>query len=95
VEITVGEPYRSSIRTSLPLSWTAPGTGSLFPSLDADVDVARLGSERTLLSISARYRPPLGPVGRALDRAVMHRVAEATVKDFLDHVAEALRKEPT
>jgi hypothetical protein len=95
VEISVGEPYSSSTKTSLPLSWTATGAGSLFPLLDADVDVAGLGLERTQLSISARYQPPLGPVGRALDRAVMHRVAEATVKDFLDHVAEALRKVPT
>jgi hypothetical protein len=29
-------------------------------------------------------------LGRAIDRAVLHRVAEATLKDFLDHAAEAL-----
>ena len=40
--------------------------------------------------MSARYVPPLGAVGRAIDRAVLFRVAEATLKDFLDHVAEAL-----
>jgi hypothetical protein len=40
--------------------------------------------------MSARYRPPLGMIGRALDKALMHRVAEATVKDFLDRVGERL-----
>jgi hypothetical protein len=30
----------------------------------------------------------MGVVGRALDRALLHRVAEATIKDFLDRVGE-------
>ena len=44
----------------------------------------------TQLSISARYVPPLGALGSAIDRALLHRVAEATMKDFLDRVATAL-----
>jgi uncharacterized membrane protein len=53
--------------------------------------VAALGPSRTQVSISARYRPPGGAVGRALDRTLLHRVAEATLKDFLDRVGEALQ----
>jgi hypothetical protein len=33
----------------------------------------------------------MGLLGRALDRALLHRVAEATAKDFLDRVGEALQ----
>ena len=56
----------------------------------------RLGPKRTQLSISARYRPPMGPLGRALDKAMLHRVAEATIKDFLDRVGERLEaRDPT
>jgi hypothetical protein len=40
--------------------------------------------------MSARYVPPFGVVGRAMDRAVLSRVAEATLKDFLDRVAERI-----
>jgi hypothetical protein len=29
-------------------------------------------------------------MGRAIDRAILHRVAEATMKDFLDRVRDAL-----
>jgi len=29
-------------------------------------------------------------MGRVLDRAMLHRVAEATVKDFLDRLGSAL-----
>jgi hypothetical protein len=32
----------------------------------------------------------MGAFGRMLDRALLHRVAEATVKDFLDGIAERL-----
>jgi hypothetical protein len=34
--------------------------------------------------------PPLGALGRAIDRALLFRVAEATLKDFLDRVREAV-----
>jgi hypothetical protein len=90
VEIWIGEPYRAPGKTRLPMSWRATGPGRLFPSLDADLEVAGIGASRTQLAISAQYAPPLGSVGRALDRALLHRVAEATIKDFLDRVATAV-----
>ena len=45
---------------------------------------------RTQLSMSARYVPPLGMIGKVIDRAILSRVAEATLKDFLDRVGDAL-----
>ena len=47
---------------------------------------------RCQLAISARYDPPLGAVGRAIDRALLARVAEATVKDFLDRVRDSIAR---
>jgi hypothetical protein len=90
VEIWIGEAHQASGRTRLPMSWKATGTGRLFPSLDGDLEVAVIGASRTQLAISAQYEPPLGSVGRALDRALFHRVAEATIKDFLERVAAAI-----
>jgi hypothetical protein len=40
--------------------------------------------------MSARYAAPLGAVGRVIDRVMLFRVAEATLKDFLDGVALAV-----
>jgi hypothetical protein len=38
----------------------------------------------------------MGVIGRALDRALLHRVAEATIKDFLDRVGERIgAREPS
>ena len=50
-----------------------------------------MGEDRTQLAISARYRPPLGVLGRTVDRVLLHRVAEATVKDFIDRVGRAIK----
>ena len=90
VEIEIGEPYAIPSKTMLPIAWKATAAERIFPQLEADIEIAPLGTSRTQLSISARYRPPLGPIGRALDRALLHRVAEATVKDFLDRVGEGV-----
>jgi hypothetical protein len=90
VQIELGKPIRFPSKTVLPMTWRAAGKDSLFPALDADLEVASLGPDRTQLSISARYEPPMGAVGRVLDRTLLHRVAEATVKDFLDQAAAAL-----
>jgi hypothetical protein len=90
VAIELGPPIRMPSRTVVPLRWTATGVSGLFPSLEADLEIAALAPGRTQLAMSARYVPPFGAVGRAIDRALLFRVAEATLKDFLDRVREAV-----
>jgi hypothetical protein len=90
VAVQLGEPVRFPSMTSLPLTWEPIGLEGLLPRLDADIELGSLGEDRTQLAVSARYRPPLGVVGRAVDRVLLHRVAEATVKDFLDRVGAAI-----
>src|SRR4029453_12737748 len=90
VRIQLGEPVRFPSMTSLPLTWEPVGLEGVLPRLDANLELGSLGGDRTQLAISARYRPPLGAVGRAVDRVLLHRVAEATVKDFLDRVGKAI-----
>jgi len=65
------------------LRWEASGTtGTLFPVLDADIKLTRAGEKATVLAVSGTYRPPLGALGAGLDRAIMHLVAEATIRAF-------------
>ena len=75
----------------LPLRWqaTSPG-GRLFPALDADLTLTPAGEHATRLSLAGAYRPPLGPVGARLDRAIFHQVAQATARSLLARVADAL-----
>jgi hypothetical protein len=76
------------------IRWEATGTGgALFPVLDADIGLVPVG-DCTVLTFAGSYRPPFGPLGAVLDRAVMHRVAAATVRNFLDRVAARITGEP-
>jgi hypothetical protein len=73
-----------------PVHWIANGAASIFPELQADLVLSQLGMDRTTLTLDGTYDPPLGRVGRVLDRALLGRVAEATVRDWVDRVAEAV-----
>jgi hypothetical protein len=95
VKVELGAPVRFPSMTSLPLTWEPVGLEGLLPRLDADIELGALGEDRTQLAVSARYRPPLGAVGRTVDRVLLHRVAEATVKDFLDRLGHAIRLSQT
>jgi hypothetical protein len=95
VIIELGPMVHATSKSFFPLRWTASGHPGLFPALDADIEVAPMGPDRAQLAMSARYVPPLGAVGRTIDRALLSRVAEATVKDFLDRVADAIMSERT
>ena len=67
--------------------------GRLFPALDADMSLTPPGSI-TRLSLGGVYRPPLAALGADLDRAVFHKVADATVRSLLARVADVLGPPP-
>lgn len=90
VALELGEPYERQDLFVVPLRWSATGTPGLFPSMDADLECAPFGANVTQITMRGRYEPPLGTVGRGIDRLLLHRVAEASVRSFLRHVALAL-----
>ncbi len=55
VRIELEEAARMSSKTVLPMSWRATGLQTLFPVLEADIEVAALGPNRTQLSISGLW----------------------------------------
>ena len=73
------------------LRWEATGSkGALFPVLDADITLTQAGEQATVLAVSGAYRPPLGSLGAGLDRAIMHLVAEATIRAFTRQIGAAI-----
>ena len=95
VRVQVRELSWTDKSGGLALRWEATGAGGkLFPVLDADLTLVDFGAQGTLVALAGVYRPPLGALGQALDRAVLHRVAVATIKDFLAHVAAKLADQP-
>jgi hypothetical protein len=71
-------------------SWKAEGGESLFPRLDADIEIAPFGVDRTTLELRGRYEPPAGNLGRVADKLLLHRLAESTVRAFLGSVCGAV-----
>lgn len=90
VRLEMREPMRGPTETSVSLTWEATGTPGLFPRMEGDLVVSSLGEDITHLALRGTYRPPLGRVGQALDRALLHRVAEVCVKRFIDALAAAV-----
>ena len=75
----------------LALRWEATGvTGALFPVLDADITLTPAGQQATRLALAGSYRAPLGGLGAGLDKAILHRVATATMRALLRNVADCL-----
>jgi hypothetical protein len=58
--------------------------------LDADITLISAGEQTTRLALAGSYRPPLGRLGANLDRAILNRVATATIRALLRNVADAL-----
>jgi hypothetical protein len=82
-----------SIRTTLSRRCggkAAGPRGALFPALDADIRLTPAGPDVTVLAVPGTYRPPLGTVGAAADRVIMHRIAQATIQAFTRHVGTAI-----
>lgn len=92
IEVTVGQPRRTVGATLVPIRWQAASTSWMFPALDGQLEIAALGAAKTQLGVSATYDPPLGMVGKIADRALLHRVAEVTIKDFLERVGARLEQ---
>jgi hypothetical protein len=89
VTVRLGRPIQFPSKLALPMSWEP--SGWLLPRLDGELELGALGKQRTQLALSGNYEPPLGTVGRTVDRLALHRIAEATIKDFLDRVATMLQ----
>jgi hypothetical protein len=79
--------------THFELGWTATRAPGLFPSMEGTLSLLPLGSRETQLDFHARYEPPLGVVGDALDAVAGRRVAEASLRRFIEDVCARLRAE--
>jgi hypothetical protein len=79
--------------THVQLEWAAAGSPGLFPVMKADVAIYPLSPTETQIDFSGKYEPPLGLFGGAMDAAVGHRMAEASVHRFVVAVVERLRQE--
>lgn len=90
VRIELGECTSRNDVSFVPIRWQANRFARLFPVLDGNMELTPLDAGSCRLEIRASYRPPLDGVGRLIDSAVLHRVAQSTVRSFLVQVARSL-----
>lgn len=88
--IRLGACTRRGNGVFVPMRWEAASHSGLFPVLDGDLDLSPLDGAGCRISLNASYRPPLEGLGRVLDTIVLHRVAESTVRSFLQRLAGSL-----
>jgi hypothetical protein len=85
-----GGPGRGRM-LEIPVHWKATERAALFPVMNGQLDVYPLTATETQLDFHGHYDPPLGVLGSAMDAAVGHRIAEASVHRFVSEVAQYLR----
>ena len=93
VSAELGEMAVRPDRVTQPLRWRAVGATGLFPAMVADLELTPMGTDMTSISFMGRYVPPLGPLGREVDRMLLHRLAQASVRALLARVAARLEQD--
>jgi hypothetical protein len=92
VTVSIGEPVAGGSWTVVPVTWQATSIRKLFPVMTGKVELAPVDDRATRLTVCGMYEPPFGRLGKHLDDALMHRVAEATVRELADSIAKRLEK---
>ena len=94
VDLVIGPPEFAMPVWCSRCGGALPGQRRCSPSWSPTSILTHLGPEMTSLSLEGTYQPPLGPLGRVVDRVALRKFAEATVKDWVDRVAEAVAASP-
>jgi hypothetical protein len=92
VKVEFGESVKTSTWAVVPVTWKATFPEKLFPAMSGKVDVAPVSKDETRLTVSGIYEPPLGRLGEQLNEALMHKVAQRTVKELAESIAENLNR---
>jgi len=91
VEVELDEVFDGNGVVSLPVRWKATWPSAAFPSFDGELELTRMIDGSAELWLLGRYQPPLGAIGRALDRTVLHTLAHDGVRQLLDTIASRLQ----
>ncbi len=94
IEVRTGPVQRFGYGVTVRIEWRGAQHPELYPRLEGHLRLERRQLAGSRLRLDARYTPPGGAVGAAIDRAVMHRVAESSTRDFVDRVAKLLASPP-
>jgi hypothetical protein len=97
VRAYIGAPWRAGPTRWRTLSWDpVPGERDavalerFLPSLDGELGLHVETDGGATLMFDARYQPPGGALGAAVDAVALHRLAKHSVERFVEGLAAAL-----
>lgn len=90
IEVRLGPVQRFAYGVTVHIQWKAARHSELYPELEGHLRLEGRQPSGSSLRLDARYAPPGGRLGATMDRALMHHVAESSVRDFLARVADLL-----
>ena len=90
VAVDVGPPVTTGDWTEIPVTWKATFIENLFPVMTGKVELSPVDARTTKLTVCGMYEPPFGPLGKPVDDAFIHAVAEATVVDLAHSIARRI-----
>jgi hypothetical protein len=79
---------RHGSTTTRAMAWALVGPQTATPLLEADLEVGSLGIGCSQLAVAGRYYIPGSTTSRRIDRGTAQRVGEATIKEFVDDLAD-------
>jgi hypothetical protein len=92
VMVEFGDAVKTSNWAAVRVNWKATFPQQLFPTMEGKVSLSPQGRETVKLTVSGVYRPPLGRLGEDINEAVMHPIAELTIKELAASIAKRLTK---
>lgn len=92
VEVQVGDVRRVRGSILLPICWAPISASYMFPRLEGELEFTETDPGNVRVSLRGSYRAPLGALGERMDKMVMHRMAESTVRNFLGRVVDRFSK---
>jgi hypothetical protein len=95
VYVEAGEPVKVGDSIEVPVKWRATFIKGLFPLMEGKVELVSVDPDVTRLSVCGMYEPTLAKFRKHVDDALMHRVAEGTVKELAESIAKRLAAEPS
>ena len=87
VEVELDSPFDGNDVVSLAIRWQATWPSGAYPSFDGELELTRLSDGSAELWLIGRYQPPLGAIGRMLDRVVLRTLANDSMRQVLDAMA--------
>jgi hypothetical protein len=79
---------RHGSTTTRTMAWALVGPQTARPLVEADLEVGSLGHGHSQLAVAGRYYVPGSATSRRIDRGTAQRVGEATIKEFVDALAD-------